>query len=44
MNDNLKWAYLENIVTLIVVLVGCYFISGWFALLLINLNSVKIKS
>lgn len=33
-----RWAVIENIVTMICTLLGCWLVSGWFALLLLMLN------
>jgi hypothetical protein len=42
--DNLvRWVYAENIVTLICACIAAYFISPWCFLILLNLNSLKLK-
>lgn len=38
------WCVVENIVTLTIVLLGCWLVSGWFALLLFNINYIKKKN
>lgn len=36
-----RWAVIENIVTIICTLLGCWLVSGWFALLMLNINYRK---
>lgn len=33
-----RWAVIENIATMICTLLGCWLVSGWFALLMLNIN------
>ena len=43
-NRNLyRWVAIENTATMICAIAGCYFVSMWFLLLLLNIGSVKIK-
>ena len=37
----IRWATIENIATTVVTFLGCYFLTGWFILLLLNLKSIK---
>lgn len=38
-----RWAVIENIATLAAVILGCWLVSDWCALLLFNMNSIRIK-
>lgn len=33
-----RWAVIENVATIICTLLGCWLVSGWFALLMLNIN------
>ena len=36
-----RWSVIENIVTIICTLLGCWLVSGWCALLMLNINYHK---
>jgi len=42
--SDIAWAYAENIATLVVACLMAYFFSAWCFLLLLNLNTVRVRA